>query len=85
MWRSCVVVSSPATGDDIQAMKSGVLEIADVLVVNKADLPDAPATTRALRAMLKLREPARQSVPVIETVATEGRGITELAEAIAKS
>jgi LAO/AO transport system kinase len=78
----CIVVSCPGMGDEIQAMKSGVLDIADVLVVNKADLPDADRTARALQGMLKLREESRQSVPVIETVATEGKGIAELAKVV---
>ena len=79
----CVVVTCPGMGDEIQAMKSGVLDIADILVVNKADLPDASRSTRALRGMLKLREASRQAVPVIELIATEGKGITELADAVA--
>lgn len=79
----CVVITCPGMGDEIQAMKSGVLDIADILVVNKADLPDASRTTRALRGMLKLREASRQGVPVIELVATEAKGIAELADAVA--
>lgn len=80
----CVVVSCPGMGDDIQAMKAGILDIADILVVNKADLPDASRTTRSLRGMLKLRVESRQSVPVIELVATQGQGIAELAREIEK-
>jgi LAO/AO transport system kinase len=80
----CVVVLSPGMGDDVQAMKSGVLEIADVLVVNKADLPDASRTARDLRAMLRLRETQRQSIPVIEVVATEGQWVAEMGNAIEK-
>jgi LAO/AO transport system kinase len=78
----CVVVTCPGLGDEIQAMKSGVLDIADILVVNKADLPDASQTTRALRAMLRLRAAERQSVPVLELTATQGVGVTELVGAI---
>ena len=51
----CVVVNAPNMGDDVQAMKAGVLEIADMLVVNKADLPLAQRATKQLRDMLKLR------------------------------
>lgn len=80
----CVVVTSPGMGDDVQAMKSGVFEIADVLVVNKADLPDAERTARQLRNMLKLRAADRQDVPVVETVATAGRGIADLAGAVTR-
>lgn len=78
----CMVVVSPGMGDEVQAMKSGVLDIADLLVVNKADLPESSRTARELRSMLKLREESRQSIPVIEIVATEGRGVAEMAEAI---
>ena len=78
----CVVVTCPGMGDEVQAMKSGVLDVADILVVNKTDLPDASRTARALRGMLKLREENRQSVPVVEVSATQGQGIGELADAI---
>jgi LAO/AO transport system kinase len=78
----CVLVTCPGMGDEIQAMKSGVLDIADILVVNKSDQPDAGQTTRALRGMLQLREESRQAVPVIETVATEGTGMADLALAV---
>jgi len=77
-----VVVNAPGMGDAIQAMKAGVLEIADILVVNKADLPGAGNTTRELRAMLKLRPASVTKVDVIETVATEKSGLEELAESI---
>ena len=46
-------------GDDIQAIKAGILEIADILVINKADRPGVENTERALRAMLELGHPAR--------------------------
>lgn len=75
----CVVVSCPGMGDEIQAMKAGILDVADILVVNKSDLPDAARTTRSLRGMLKLRVQDRQSVPVIELSATREQGISELA------
>jgi LAO/AO transport system kinase len=77
----CVVVNAPNMGDDVQAMKAGVLEIADVLVVNKADLPLARRTTEQLKNMLKLRR-EKLGVPVIETVATKETGIESLHEAI---
>lgn len=53
-----LVVEAPGLGDDVQAIKAGILEIADVLVVNKADRPGANQTMRALRAMLELGHPA---------------------------
>jgi LAO/AO transport system kinase len=77
----CIVVNAPNMGDDVQAMKSGVLEIADVLVVNKADLPLANRTTKQLRDMLKLRRD-RHDIAILETVATEDKGIDALAAAI---
>jgi len=73
----CVVVNAPNMGDDVQAMKAGVLEIADVLVVNKTDLPLAQRTTDQLKNMLKLRHEKRD-VPIVETVATKDIGIDTL-------
>jgi LAO/AO transport system kinase len=55
-----IVVEAPGLGDDIQAIKAGILEIADILVVNKADLPGAENTLRALRASLELAHPTRR-------------------------
>jgi LAO/AO transport system kinase len=77
----CVVVNAPNMGDDVQAMKAGVLEIADVLVVNKSDLPLAQRTTKQLHDMLKLRSD-RHDVAVLETVATKDTGIEALSAAI---
>ncbi len=77
----CVVVNAPNMGDDVQAMKAGVLEIADVLVVNKADLPLAQRTTKQLRDMLKLRRD-RHDISIIETVATKDTGIENLSATI---
>jgi LAO/AO transport system kinase len=57
-----VVVEAPGLGDDIQAIKAGILEIADVLVINKADRPGAESTERALRSMLQLNQPAPRSL-----------------------
>jgi LAO/AO transport system kinase len=54
-----LVVEAPGLGDDIQAIKAGILEIADILVVNKADRPGVEATERALRGMLRLAHPGR--------------------------
>jgi LAO/AO transport system kinase len=54
-----LVVAAPGMGDEVQAIKAGILEIADILVVNKADLPHADSAVRALRAMLDLAGPGR--------------------------
>ena len=78
-----IVVCAPGLGDDIQAIKAGILEIADILVVNKADLPDAERTASQLQGMLSLREAGAADVPVLSTTATEGRGIAELCDAVA--
>ena len=77
----CIVVNAPNMGDDVQAMKAGVLEIADVLVVNKADLPLARRTTDQLANMLKLRQDKRD-VPIVETVAIKDAGVETLASTL---
>jgi LAO/AO transport system kinase len=56
-----LVVEAPGLGDDVQAIKAGILEIADILVVNKADRPGANQTARSLKAMLELGHPASRS------------------------
>ncbi len=85
-----IVVEAPGWGDDVQAIKAGILEIADVLVVNKADQPGADATERALRTALELESAARiepeaqrWAVPVLATVATTGAGVDEVIDALA--
>ena len=81
-----VVVSAPGLGDDIQAIKAGILEIADIHVVSKCDRPDANRTIADLKNMLSLsaaltEKPAWQ-VPVVATSAQTGQGVVELLEAI---
>jgi LAO/AO transport system kinase len=76
-----VVVSVPGLGDDIQAIKAGLLEIADVLAVNKADRDGADRVERELAQMLALRAD-RNDVPIVRTIATRNTGIAELAAAI---
>ncbi len=75
-----VVVCPPGLGDEVQAIKAGILEIADLLVVNKADLPAAESTARDLKEMLRLRARPQAAVPVLKTVATRGEGIAALAD-----
>ena len=78
-----LVVEAPGLGDDVQAGKAGILEVADVLVVNKADQPNAENTARALRASVEMMPlTAAWKPPVIQTVATLGQGVTELAAAV---
>ena len=77
-----IVVSAPGLGDDIQAIKAGILEIADILVVNKADLPLAQQTAAQLTGMLTFRRGAAAEVPVLLTTATSGAGVAALADAI---
>jgi len=79
-----LVVEAPGMGDDVQAIKAGILEIADVLVVNKADQPGAEAAVRALRGMLTLAHPSGWEPPICETVAPEGKGLPEVVAAIAR-
>jgi LAO/AO transport system kinase len=100
-----LVVEAPGLGDEIQAIKAGILEIADILVINKADRPGVENTERALRSNLELAHPTKRVVrhhgrsmaitvsdanptlwlpPIHKTVATEGKGIAELAESIAE-
>src|SRR6185436_12109509 len=95
-----VVVEAPGLGDEIQAIKAGILEIADVLVINKADRPGVENTERALRSTLELAHPTKRVFrhhgksmsisaptidstiwipPIVKTIATEGKGIDELA------
>jgi LAO/AO transport system kinase len=102
-----IVVDVPGLGDDVQAIKAGILEIADILVLNKADRPGVEAAERALMGMLKLGHPTKRSFnhhgraesveaadaemaavgewipPIRRTVATDAKGIVELAGAIA--
>jgi LAO/AO transport system kinase len=68
-------------GDDIQAIKAGLLEIADLHVVNKADRPEADRTVAELRTMLSLQPSGVWEPPILETVARTGAGIPELADA----
>ncbi|MEE9267726.1 MAG: methylmalonyl Co-A mutase-associated GTPase MeaB, partial [Gammaproteobacteria bacterium] len=67
---------------DVQALKAGILEIADVLVVNKADLPGSTTMVNQLQAMLALRAQEARDVDVCKTTATTGEGIAELTKTI---
>jgi LAO/AO transport system kinase len=78
-----VVISAPGLGNDIQAMKSGLLEIADILVVNKGDRPGAEQTLQQLLGALSIRAMRNNTVPVLKTTATTGEGVAELVDAVA--
>ncbi len=101
-----IVLEAPGMGDDVQSIKAGILEIADILVVNKADQPGANRTVKSLEMMLHLALPAPVDdqhhddghspagpaaggralfgwvVPVLQTTATTGAGVMELAGAV---
>jgi LAO/AO transport system kinase len=77
-----IVMSAPGLGDDIQAMKSGLLEIADIMVVNKGDRPGAEITLQQLLGALSIRAHRSGRVPVLKTTATTGEGVPELVAAI---
>jgi LAO/AO transport system kinase len=81
-----VVVEVPDMGDEVQAIKAGLLEIADVIVVNKGDRPGADRAARQLRAMLSTAggRVERRPPPVLLTTATTGDGVPALVEAIEK-
>jgi LAO/AO transport system kinase len=83
-------VEAPGLGDDVQALKAGLMEIADILVVNKADRPGAAQTARALEVALELGRnnagPGKDAAwrpPVLKTIALDGSGVAEVLEAIA--
>jgi LAO/AO transport system kinase len=73
-----VVVVNPGWGDSVQANKAGLLEIADILVINKADRPGARETRRDLALMLELSSLGDWRPPIVETVASTGQGVVEL-------
>jgi LAO/AO transport system kinase len=79
-----VVVMVPGLGDDIQAIKAGILEIGDLFVVNKADRPDADRAVRDLEMMLEMNHPPEGDwwPPVLRCVAQKGEGVAELIEKI---
>jgi len=80
-----VVVSAPGLGDDIQAIKAGILEIADVHAVSKGDKPESDKTVSELKSMLGLGLPTsglRRAVPVVKTCSPREEGIAELLAAI---
>ena len=79
-----VVVLVPGMGDDVQAIKAGIMEIADIFAINKSDQPGAERTEREIQGMLSLGQDGNKP-PIIRTIATDGRGVRELVEAIEAS
>lgn len=78
-----VVVLVPEAGDEVQTMKSGLMEIADIFVINKSDRPDADQLVKHLRGMLAGSfVPGNWEIPILKTIATQQTGIAELAKAI---
>ncbi len=75
-----VVVLVPESGDSVQAMKAGLMEIADLFVINKADRADADALVNSLETQMHLS--GKDLIPVIKTVAVEAKGVTELIDKI---
>lgn len=74
-----LVVLVPGMGDDIQALKAGIMEIGDIFVINKSDLPGVEKLEQAITAMLSLaHRPDNWIPPIVKTVATKGVGIAEL-------
>ncbi len=80
-----IVMLVPGTGDEVQALKAGIMEIADIFVVNKADREGADRLVSAIESNLSLETfgPQQWRPPILKTVATTGEGVGELVEAIA--
>lgn len=76
-----VVVLVPGMGDDVQAIKAGIMEIADVFVINKADLPGAARLEQEIKAMLSISAHSRE-IPIVQAVASEGKGLDSVLTAI---
>ena len=79
--QTTVLVNTPNMGDEVQTLKAGIMEIADVLGVNKADLPGAARMVSALKALLSLAPDQSWEPPVLRMIATQGEGVEALADA----
>jgi LAO/AO transport system kinase len=79
-----VLVLMPGSGDSIQALKAGVMEIPDIIVVNKSDHPMTDTMIREIRGVLSLGPSTSWRVPIVKTEAAKGEGVAELAEKIAE-
>ena len=76
------LVLQPGAGDEMQALKSGLMEIADVYVLNKADQPGVRQLKSQIKMAVRLREPDGWARPIVETIASEAKGVVELIEAL---
>ncbi len=81
MADTTVVVLTPGSGDDVQAMKAGIMEIADVLVVNKSDLPNADLRARQLGSIVEAARSGRPT-PIVRASSVSGEGVVALADAL---
>ena len=80
-----VVILVPGMGDDVQTIKAGIMEIADIFVINKSDHEGAERVEREIRALQSLATRADGwTPPIVKTVATDGQGVQELAAAISE-
>ncbi len=81
-----IVTIVPGSGDEVQALKAGIMEIADIFVVNKADREGADRTVASIEAMLSLQAFAEGAwrPPIVKTEATTGKGVTDLLDAVAR-
>ncbi len=79
-----VLVLMPGSGDSIQALKAGVMEIPDIIVINKSDHPMTDTMIREIRGVLSLGPSVSWKIPILRTEAARGEGVAELAEAIAE-
>jgi LAO/AO transport system kinase len=77
----CVILV-PGFGDEIQAFKAGIMEIADLFVINKADLPETEQAERQVRVMLEMGEQKKALPPILKTIASQGKGICGLQKEI---
>jgi LAO/AO transport system kinase len=80
----CIVTLVPGTGDDVQALKAGIMEIADLFVVNKADREGSDQLVSAIEATLSLHSYAREEwrPPIVKTIATNGAGVADVLRAV---
>lgn len=81
---TCIVALVPEAGDEVQVMKAGLMEIADIFVVNKADRPHSNEFALNLQKMLHEKPASDWNIPVLKTIAAQEQGIAQLADSIAQ-